>query len=72
MIKVRPKTMCIYTLKTFLNDAECWICCYPQQKWECEIKGDKVVLDRKGVTLTIPKEDFEKHWKEVEQKAGEQ
>ena len=66
MSKARPNTYCVYTLKTFLGDAECWISCYPQQKWECEIKGDKVTLDRKGITLIIPKADFEKHWKAVE------
>ena len=66
MSKARPKTVCVYTLKTFLGNAECWISCYPQQKWGCEIKRDKVTLDRKGITLTIPKADFEKYWKVVE------
>ena len=66
MSKARAKTVCVYTIKTFLGDAECWISCYPQQRWEYEIKGDKVTLDRKGITLIIPKEDFEKYWKVVE------
>ena len=65
MSKVRPKTFCMYNIKTFLRDAECWISCSPQQRWECEIKGDKVTLERKGISLTIPKEDFDKHWREV-------
>ena len=67
MGKVRVKTFLIYTLKTFLGDAECWISCYPQQKWEYRVKGDKVTLDRKNISLTIPKTDFEKHWRVVEQ-----
>lgn len=66
MGKSRTKTFVIYTLKTFLGDAECWISCYPQQKWEYNIKGDKVTVDRKGVSLTIPKDDFEKRWKIVD------
>lgn len=63
-MKARPKTYCIYTLKT-LNGAECWISCYPQQKWECEIKKNEVVLNKKGLTLIIPKTDFERQWKVV-------
>lgn len=65
-MKARPKSYVTYTIKTFIRDAECWISCYPQQKWGCEIKGDKVTLDRKGVSLTIPKGDFDNHWKVVE------
>ena len=65
MSKARPKTVCVYTIKTFLRDAECWISCYPQQKWEYEVKGDKVILDRKSITLIIPKADFENSWKVV-------
>lgn len=67
MGKARPKTFCIYTLKTFLDDAECWIYCYPQQKWEYREHGDRVTVDRKCISLTIPKTDFEKHWKAVEE-----
>lgn len=67
MNQARPKSFVMYTLKTFLGNAECWISCYPQQKWEYGIKGDKVTLNRKGISLTIPKTDFEKHWKVVEE-----
>lgn len=63
-MKARPKAYCIYTLKTF-DGAECWISCYPQQKWECEIKENKVVLSKKGLTLIILKTDFERQWKVV-------
>lgn len=66
MSKARPKIFCIYTIKTFSGDAECWIYCYPQQKWICEIKGDKVTLNRKNVSFTIPKTNFERQWKVVE------
>jgi len=64
--KARPKSFVIYTLKTFLGNAECWISCYPQQKWEYEVKENKVTLSRKGISLTIPKADFEKQWKAVQ------
>ena len=66
MNKARVKTVCVYNIKTFTGKAECWLSCYPQQKWEYEVKGDKVWLDRKGITLIIPKEEFEKHWKVIE------
>ena len=66
MNRARPKTFIIYTIKTFSGDAECWISCFPQQKWEYEVKNNKVTLRRKGIALTIPKDDFEKHWKVVE------
>lgn len=65
MNKARPKSFIIYTLKTFLDDAECCITCYPQQQWEYEIKDNKAILRRKYISLIIPKEDFEKYWKVV-------
>ena len=62
----RPNTFVIYNIKAFISSAECCISCYPQQKWEYEIEEYKVTLRRKGISLTIPKEDFEKHWKVVQ------
>ena len=66
MNKARPKSFVIYSIKTFSGDAECWISCYPQQRWEYEVKENKVTLRRKGITLIIPKVDFEKRWKVVQ------
>ena len=65
MNKARPKSFVIYSIKTFSGDAECWISCYPQQRWEYEVKENKVTLRRKGIALIIPKVDFEEHWKVV-------
>lgn len=66
MNKVRPKTVCMYSLKGLLGEAICFIHCYPQQKWEYRVKGNKVTLERKGISLTIPKADFDKYWKVIE------
>lgn len=66
-MKARPKEAATYTVATFSGDAEVWISCFPQQIWECREKGKKVTLSRKNVSLTIPKEEFEKHWKVVKE-----
>lgn len=65
-MKARPKEAATYTVQTFSGDAEVWISCFPQQIWEYwEING-KVTVSRKNISLTIPKEEFEKHWKVAE------
>lgn len=69
MHKARPRTFVTYRIATFDGKAECYINCYPQQKWECvRFSNDKkgIVLSWKNISLTIPKEDFEKHWKVVD------
>lgn len=66
MSKARPKSFVMYRIATFDRQAECYISCYPQQKWECYIDGNKVTLSKKGISFSIPKEDFEKQWKIVE------
>lgn len=65
MAKFRPKTFVTYTISA--DDAEAWISCWPQQIWECRDRGRKVTLSWKNVSLTIPREEFEKHWKVVEE-----
>ena len=67
MAKARPKEAATYTVQTFSGDAEVWISCFPQQIWEYRENGRKVTVSRKNISLTIPKEDFEKHWKVVEE-----
>lgn len=62
MSKARPKLSIIYKIATFDGKAKCYINCNPQQRWEYSVKENKVTLDRKGVTLVIPKEDFYKDW----------
>ncbi|MGN0352403.1 MAG: hypothetical protein ACI4ES_12190 [Roseburia sp.] len=66
MSKARVKSCIIYRIATFDGQAECYIDCYPQQRFEYRVNGDRVTLDRKGISLVIPKEDFDKHWKVVE------
>ena len=66
-MKARPKEVATYTARTFSGDAEVWIGCFPQQRWEYWEKSGKVTLSRKNISLTIPKEEFEKHWKVVEE-----
>ena len=68
MYKARPKTYVMYRIAAFGNKAECYIHCYPQQVWDCErspFNVNAVKLSRKNITIIIPKEDFEKHWKVV-------
>lgn len=72
MSKARTNTYIMYRITSSCGMAQCYINCYPQQRWEykVEFKADgkltgKVILSRKGMTLVIPKDDFEKHWKVV-------
>lgn len=66
MNRVTPNTFVIYRIATFDEKAVCVVYCRPKQIWECDVTGDKVTLSRKEVTITIPKLDFDKHWKVVE------
>lgn len=66
-MKARPKNAATYTVATFSGDAEVWISCFPQQIWEYRERNGKVTLSRKNIFLTILKEEFEKHWKVVEE-----
>lgn len=66
-MKARPKEAATYAAQTFSGDAEIWISCFPQQIWECRENGKKVTVSRKNISLTILKEEFEKHWKVVEE-----
>ena len=65
-MKARPKEAATYTVQTFSGDAEVWISCFPQQIWEYRENGKKVTLSRKNISLTIPKEEFEKQWEVAE------
>lgn len=67
MGKARPKEAATYTVQTFSGDAEVWISCFPQQIWEYQERNGKVTVSWKNISLTIPKEEFEKHWKVVEE-----
>lgn len=63
---VKPTEFGVYIFPTFPENAKCVIDCFPQQKWEAQEWDDgKVRISRKNVTMYIPKDDFEKHWKEV-------
>jgi len=72
MKKARPKTYVmysIYRIATFDKSAECYIHCYPQQRWDFEqapFNVNSVQLSYKNIIIIIPKEDFEKKWKVVE------
>lgn len=67
MAKVRPIAFVMYRIAAFLGDAECYIYCYPQQKWDAENTDDgRVELSRKNVTFIIPNDDFNRNWKVVE------
>lgn len=60
--KARPATTVIYNFA----DWKCVISCYPQQRWAMTDKGNTVKLERKNITMELPKDDFEKYWKVIE------
>lgn len=63
----RPRTYVTYRFG-FDSRSACYIHCCPQQKWEAkeaDVAGRYVALSRKGVSMTIPRYDFESYWKEV-------
>lgn len=65
-MKVRPKAYVMYRIAALLGNAECYIHCYPQQKWKANVRNDKrVELSRNNIDLIIPKEDFDRQWKVV-------
>lgn len=69
MGKARPKTYVMCRIATFDSKGECYIHCYPQQKWkykQAPFNVNSVQLSYKNITMIIPKEDFEKQWKVVE------
>ena len=63
----RPRTYVTYRFG-FDSGAMSYIQCHTQRRWEVEksTDGKKVKLSNKNVTIVIPREDFEEHWKEVE------
>ncbi len=64
----RPRTYVTYRFG-FDSRSACYVHCCPQQRWEVKETGTNgryVELSRKGVSMTIPREDFESYWKEVE------
>ena len=63
----KPNGHAILWVGNFSETAKVHIRLYPQQKWKCRIDGDKVNLEYRHTDLQIPKEDFEKYWKVVEE-----
>ena len=62
-MKARPKSYVMYRIVSFLGEAECYIHCYPQQKWDANIRDNEhVELSRNNIDFIIPKEDFDKQW----------
>ena len=64
----RPRTYVAYRFG-FDSRSACYVHCFPQQRWEAKqtgTDGKYVALSRKGVSITIPRYDFESYWKEVE------
>lgn len=62
-MKARPRSVVMYMFGGTLYP--CYICCYPQQKWDYVYKGDKVELRYKNMVMTITTDDFKGHWLEV-------
>lgn len=66
MIARIKSNWCMYKFNCFDGSAA-YINCYPQQKWEVVLsdKNGMVLLDRKGISIEIPKAEFEKNWRIV-------
>lgn len=61
-MRARVKSHVLYRISSFLGDAKVYIDCWPQQRWEYSTEKGLVRLERKGLVLYLPKEDFEKRW----------
>ena len=66
-MKARPNTFVTYTFGAFNGNTEVWIHCRPQQKWDYQDTIGKVVLRWKNMSMVLPKKEFEKHWKVIEE-----
>lgn len=63
----KPKQHGMLWISNFTKTATVNITLHPQQKWKYSIDGEKVNLEYKHTDLQIPKADFEKYWKVVEE-----
>lgn len=62
---VKPRTYVMFRVAAFDGKAECYIHCYPQQKWRCRVDGKTANLEYKNISLSIPIADYEKYFMEV-------
>lgn len=73
MRKCRTTSYVSYWIRSFDGKGKIWIDVFPQQRWEYHTVFDRdgimiaAKLARKNITLEIPKEDFEKHWRFIDE-----
>lgn len=74
MRKCRTTSYVTYWIRSWDGQGRVFIDVYPQQRWEYHTMLDrdgiplsKVKLVRQNITLEIPKEDFEKHWRFIDE-----
>ena len=58
----RPRDYLLYRMATPGEKAKCYIHCFPQQRWLCTFSDQGVILENQGVTIIIPRTDFDKEW----------
>lgn len=63
----RPNGHAILWISNFSATATVNIRLNPRQKWTYSFYNEKVNVEYKHTSLRIPKEDFEKYWKVVEE-----
>lgn len=67
----RTKSFITYWINSFDGKGRVFIDVFPQQKWTFnrEVSGavTRMSLTRKNITIEIPKEDFEKHWRFIDE-----
>jgi len=75
MRKCRTTSYVTYWISSFDGKGRVNIDVYPQQRWEYHTMLDrdgiplsKIKLVRQNITLEIPKEDFDKHWRFIDEK----
>ena len=58
----RPRDYLLYRMATPGEKAKCYIHCFPQQRWETTFDDREVILEHQGITIIIPRAEFEKTW----------
>ena len=74
MRKCRTTSYVTYWIGSWDGKGRVYIDVYPQQRWEYHTMldrdgslPDKVTLSRKNITLEIPRKDFDKHWRFIDE-----
>lgn len=65
-MKARTKSYIIKKISNNSGTSQCYIHCYPQQKWSCSFVGNEVHLTYKHLDLCIERSEFDTYWMIIE------